>query len=70
MKKLALAGALAFALSGCTGAAILAAVPVVVELYGAGKATYCQNVTDEGREKVKGTLTDGETVYRYCPGDK
>ena len=71
MKTLLIAGALALvSLSGCTPAAIVAGVPVAMEIYSAAKSTYCQNVTEEGRKKVKGAVTGGETVYRYCPGDE
>lgn len=70
MKRTLTAAALAFALSGCTPAAIVAGVPVAMEIYAAAKSTYCANATEEGRDKVRDKLTDGETVYRYCPGDK
>jgi hypothetical protein len=41
-----------------------------MEVYSAAKSTYCANATDEGRAKVRDKLTEGETVYRYCPGDE
>jgi len=71
MRTLLVAGALALvSLSGCTPAAIVAGVPVAMELYAAAKSSYCANATEEGREKVRDKLTGGEAVYRYCPDDK
>jgi len=70
MKTLLIAGGLALVLSGCTPAAIVAGVPVAMEIYAAAKSTYCANATEEGRDKVRDKLTGGETVYRYCPGGK
>jgi hypothetical protein len=70
MKLSLIAAALALVLSGCTPAAIVAGVPVAMEIYSAAKSTYCANATDEGRAKVRDKLTEGETVYRYCPGDQ
>jgi hypothetical protein len=68
--NLLIAVPLALVLSGCTPAAIVAGIPVVMEVYGAAKSTYCANATDEGRAKVRDKLTERETVYRYCPGDE
>ena len=68
MKYLALAFALT--LPACTPAAIVAAIPIVSEIYGGVKTAYRENATDEGRAKVKEAVADGETLYRYCPEDK
>lgn len=56
-----------FSLVGCTGLETAVLVPFVTEVYKAGKTLYCENVTEEGKAKVKKELTDGKTLYTYCP---
>lgn len=67
MKKLLIL-CLLLPLSGCLAAAAVA-IPVVMEIYGTGKNLYCENATEAGRKKVKEVVSDGDTLYSYCPRD-